>query len=211
MLKLLGRSTSINVRKVLWLCAELGLQPEHEEWGTPERPLRDPAFLALNPNAMVPVIVDQGFVLWESNAICRYLAAREGRHDLLPAAPRERALVEQWMDWQAGEFNNAWRYAFMGLVRQSPQHQDPAALAAGVAGWNRHLQIVEDQLQRTGGHVAGAAFTLADVVIGLSVQRWWTAPIERLAPRPALPAVQAWRERLLLRPGFRAHGANGMP
>lgn len=211
MLKLLGRSSSINVRKVLWLCAELGLQPDHEEWGTPERPTRDPAFLALNPNAMVPVLLDGDFVLWESNTICRYLAAREGRHDLLPAAPQERARVEQWMDWQATEFNNAWRYAFMGLVRNSPDHQDPAALAAGVAGWNRHVLIVEQQLQRTGAYVVGERFTLADIVIGLSVQRWWGAPVERIAPRPDIPASWAYRERLLERQGFRLYGANGVP
>ncbi len=211
MLKLLGRSTSINVRKVLWLCAELGLKPEQEDWGTPERPTRDASFLALNPNALVPVIVDGGFVLWESNTICRYLAAREGRHDLLPAAPQERARVEQWMDWGATEFNNAWRYAFMGLVRQSPQHQDPALLAAGVAGWNRHVLMVEQQLQRTGAYMAGDTFTLADIVIGLSVQRWWLAPVERLAPRLEVPAVGAYREKLMERPGFRAFGANGLP
>lgn len=109
MLKLLGKSSSINVRKVLWLCTELGLVIDHEEWGAGFRPTQDADFLALNPNALVPVIMDDGFVLWESNTICRYLALRDGRSDLLPAAPRERARVEQWMDWQATEFNNAWR------------------------------------------------------------------------------------------------------
>ncbi|MBV8604223.1 MAG: glutathione S-transferase N-terminal domain-containing protein [Pelomonas sp.] len=209
MLKLLGKSPSINVRKVLWTCAELGLELEHEEWGAGYRPTQDAAYLALNPNALVPVIVDGDFVLWESNAICRYLAAREGRADLLPAAPRERARVEQWMDWQASDFNNAWRYAFLGLVRKSPEHQDAAAVAASVASWHRHMQILEGQLERTGAHVAGAAFTLADIVIGLAAQRWRVAPIDAVAPRPALPAVAAYLERLLERPGFRQHGANG--
>ncbi len=211
MLKLLGKASSINVRKVLWLGAELGLHFEHEEWGSGFKPTQDPAFLALNPNALVPVLIDGDFVLWESNAICRYLAAREGRTDLLPADPQGRARVEQWMDWQATEFNNAWRYAFMGLVRQSAQKQDPVALAAGVAGWNRHVLMVEAQLQRTGAYVAGDGFTLADIVVGLSVQRWWVAPLEPVAPRPEVPAVRAYRDRLLLRPGFRLHGANGMP
>ncbi|MBV8503462.1 MAG: glutathione S-transferase [Paucibacter sp.] len=211
MLKLLGKSPSINVRKVQWLCTELGLSYEHEEWGAGYRSTQDPAFLALNPNAMVPVLIDDGFVLWESNTICRYLASREQRHDLLPATPRERARVEQWMDWQAGEFNNSWRYAFMGLVRQSPAHQDAAACAASVANWNRHMQILEGQLERTGAYVAGAEFTLADVVIGLSAQRWLVAPIDGVAPRPELPAVRAYRDRLLERPGFQQHGANGQP
>jgi len=206
MLRVLGKSPSINVRKVLWLCAELGLAYEHEEWGAGYRPTQDPAFLALNPNAMVPVLIDDGFVLWESNVICRYLAAREQRADLLPLAPRERSGVEQWMDWQATEFNNAWRYAFMGLVRKSPAHQDAGACAASVANWHRHMQMVEHQLERTGAYMTGPDFTLADIVIGLSAQRWRLAPFDAVAPRPQLPAVQAYLERLLTRPGFREHG-----
>jgi glutathione S-transferase len=151
----------MNVRKVLWLCTELGVTYEHEEWGAGHRPTQDAAFLALNPNAMVPVLIDDGFVLWESNSICRYLASREQRHDLLPLTPRERARVEQWMDWQATEFNSSWRYAFMGLVRKSPEHLDAAACAAGVASWNRHMQILEGQLERTGAYAVGTVFTLA--------------------------------------------------
>ena len=91
MLEVLGRSTSINVRKVLWTCAELGLPYQHTEWGAGELSLRDPAFLALNPNALVPVVRDGDFVLRESNTICRYLAAKAGRTDLLPAEPAARA------------------------------------------------------------------------------------------------------------------------
>ncbi len=209
MLKLLGKSSSINVRKVLWLCTELNLAIDHEEWGTGYRQTQDAAFLALNPNAMVPVIIDDGFVLWESNTMCRYLSTREGRVDLLPVAPRERARVEQWMDWQATEFNNSWRYAFMSLVRKSPEHQDPEARLAGVDGWNRHMQILDAQLQDTGAYVAGTAFTLADIVIGLSAQRWIASPVDTVAPRPDLPAVSAYCVRLRGRPGFLKYGANG--
>ncbi|QPF72006.1 glutathione S-transferase [Roseateles sp. DAIF2] len=202
-LKILGRAGSINVRKVLWTCVELGLDFEREE-----RDWRSPQYLALNPNAMMPVLLDgPDLVLWESNTICRYLAGREGRADLLPAAPRERALVERWMDWQATELNNSWRYAFMGLVRQSPAHQDAAQQRAGVEGWNRHMAILDGQLQATGAFAAGARFTLADVVLGLSTHRWRAAPIER----PALPAVEAYYQRLLARPGFITHGANAGP
>ena len=99
MLKILGKSSSINVRKVLWLCAELDLAYNHEQWGAGFRSTQVPEFIALNPNATVPVIVDDGFVLWESNAICRYLASEHQRADLLPDEPQARALVEQWMDW----------------------------------------------------------------------------------------------------------------
>jgi len=207
MLRILGKSPSINVRKVLWLCAELDLPFEHEEWGAGFRSTHTPDFLTLNPNGMVPVIIDGDFVLWESNSIFRYLAARQERLDLLPAAPRERAKVERWMDWQATELNNAWRYAFMGLVRHSPEHQDPAMLANGIATWNRQMQVLEAQLQQTLAYAAGEHFTLADIVLGLSTHRWLVAPIGR----PDLPAVKAYNARLCERPAFRLHGANGQP
>lgn len=207
MLQLLGKSTSINVRKVLWLCAELDIPFEHEQWGSGFQSTEVDSFRALNPNAMVPVIRDGDFVLWESNVICRYLAARHGRTDLLPTDPQARALVEQWMDWQATELNNAWRYVFMALVRQSPAHTDPAAITAGVQNWNRHMAMLDGQLQKTGAYATGADFTLADIVLGLSTHRWCAAPMDK----PVLPAVQAYYDRLSLRPGFRLHGRNGMP
>lgn len=205
MLKILGKSSSINVRKVLWLCAEMDLAYVHEPWGSGFRPTDQPEFLALNPNAMVPVIQDGSFVLWESNTICRYLANRHGRSDLLPLDAQDRARVEQWMDWQATELNNAWRYAFMALVRNSPAHADPQAFAAGMAQWNRHMQMLDAQLARTGAYAAGTTFTLADVVLGLATNRWLMTPMER----PHLPAVQDYFERLSQRPAFLQHGRNG--
>ena len=214
MLQILGRPTSINVRKVLWTCTELELPHELQPWGRgPDAgafSIDAPEFRTLNPNAMVPVLRDGAFVLWESNAICRYLANAHGGAALLPHAPRERALVEQWMDWQATELNNAWRYAFSALVRKSPAHTDPAAIAAGIAGWNRHMGILEAQLRETGAFVTGAHFTLADIVLGLSLNRWSMTP-QPPADRPEFPALAAYHERLLERPGYRLHGANGTP
>jgi glutathione S-transferase len=207
MLRILGRSTSINVRKVLWLCSELELPYEQEAWGSGFRSARVPEFLALNPNGLVPVVRDGDFVLWESNTICRYLAAREGRTDLLPAAPRDRARVEQWMDWQATELNDAWRYAFMALVRKSPAHDDPRMVESSVAAWNRNMGILDRQLAHADAYVVGATFTLADIVLGLSTHRWFMTPIERAS----LPAVEAYYERLSQRPPFRLHGRNGVP
>ncbi|WP_295993774.1 glutathione S-transferase family protein [Rugamonas sp.] len=207
MLRVLGKPGSINVRKVLWTCIELGLPFELDPWGAGLRATDDPAFLALNPNAMVPVIRDGDFVLWESNTICRYLAAKHGRGDLLPADAAARARVEQWMDWQATELNNAWRYAFMALVRKSPAHGDAAALADGVAGWNRMMAILDARLLDTGAYVAGDRFTLADIAIGLSVNRWQMTPIER----PHYAAVDGYMSRLSAQPGFAPHCRNGMP
>lgn len=206
-IRILGKTASINVRKVLWTCDELGLAVEREDWGGGFRSTQAPEFLALNPNGLVPVLVDGATVLWESNTICRYLAGREGDGDLLPIEPRARARVEQWMDWQATELNNAWRYAFMALVRRSPTHTDASAVAASAAEWSRLMTLLDGQLARGGAFVAGADFTLADVVLGLSAHRWRMT----LAERPALPAVQAWLDRLSERPGFRAHGNDGTP
>lgn len=207
MLEVLGRSSSINVRKVLWTCAELDLPYSHQEWGVGELSLRSPEFLALNPNALVPVIRDGDWVLRESNTICRYLTARAARADLLPAEPAGRAGVEQWMDWQATSLNTAWRYAFQALVRKDPAWSDPAQVRASVDSWNHHMQLLDAQLARTGGHAAGPDFTLADIVLGLSTHRWFSTPMSR----PGLPAVEAYYERLSQRPGFRLHGRNGIP
>lgn len=207
MLKLLGKASSINVRKVLWTCQELGLDYLREDFGSGFQSTETPEFKALNPNAMVPVLIDGDFVLWESNVICRYLVAREGREDLLSTDIKTRALAEQWIDWQAGELNNSWRYAFPALARNSAQHTDPALIEAGVSNWNRHMQILESQLQKSGDYVLGDRFTLADIPLGLSVNRWAMTPMSR----PALPAVEAYYERLNQREGFRLFGRNGMP
>ena len=198
MIKVLGRPNSINVRKVLWTCDELGLAIEREDWGREYRSTDDPAFRALNPNALVPVLVDDDFVLWESNSICRYLAARERRTDLLPQQPRERARVEQWMDWQATELNGTWGYAFKALSRRTPGYDDPARIAESARAWNAAMALLDAQLARTGAHVAGGDFTLADVVLGLSAHRWKRTPIDHAA----LPAVEAWYGRLRERPAF---------
>jgi glutathione S-transferase len=192
-LKVLGRISSINVRKVLWTCAELELPFERVE--------SDPALLARNPNAQVPVIQDGEFVLWESNAICRYLATRHPRATLLPAEPEARALTEQWMDWQATDLNASWRYAFYALGRKSPAHTDPQLIAASVASWNEHIGILDAHFLNGGQYITGEFFTLADVVVGLSVHRWLHTPMDR----PHLDAVHGYYQRLSVRPAFRAH------
>ncbi|OCZ96586.1 glutathione S-transferase [Achromobacter xylosoxidans] len=211
MLNILGKASSINVRKVLWTCVELGLPFEREDWGSGFRPTNEPAFLALNPNAMVPVLRDGDFALWESNSIIRYLANQYGagrEQPLYPSEPRRRARVDQWMDWQATDLNRSWSYAFLALARQSPAHRDAAAIEASSRDWGHFMGILERRLGETGAYVAGEAFTLADIAIGLSVNRWFATPLDD-ALRPALPAVAAYYDRLAERPGYRAHGRNG--
>lgn len=206
MLRILGKTTSINVRKVLWTCVELDLPYEQEDWGAGFQATTDPRFLALNPNAQVPVIQDGDFTLWESNTIIRYLAAAYGGGDLYPAQARARARIDQWMDWQATDLNRSWSYAFLSLVRNLPSHRNAEAVAASCADWSRHMAILDAQLATTGAHVAGDSFSLADIPIGLSVNRWYETPLEHAA----LPHVSAYYERLSERPGFRLHGRNGV-
>jgi glutathione S-transferase len=199
-LRILGRPSSINVRKVLWTADEAGVPYVYEpQWGTAEAPTRSAEFLALNPNALVPVLVDENGVLWESNAICRYLAARARREDLLPSDPAQRAKVEQWMDWQATELNEAWRYAFMALMRRHPDYQDAALIQKSASRWNKIMRLLDRRLETTGAFVAGDEFTLADIVIGLSAHRWRMTPIEHAS----LQTVDAWLRRLDQRPAFR--------
>lgn len=208
MITVYGRATSINVRKVLWLCDELGLTPAraaHTLTEPTEHPL--PEILALNPNGLIPVLTDGDLVLWESNTICRYLAARQARTDLLPTDPADRARVEQWMDWQATALNPTWRGAFLGLIRKSPAHQDPQTILDSQVAWNRAMTLLDRQLEKTGAYVSGPGFTLADIVIGVSVHRWQQTPISHTD----LPAVAAYFQRLLDRPTFGAHAHPSVP
>ncbi|AJE98809.1 glutathione S-transferase family protein [Pandoraea apista] len=209
MLNILGRPTSINVRKVLWLCHELDIPFVNTPWGDGDasRALDAPAFVALNPNKMVPVIDDDGFVMWESNSILRYLAATRERADLYPVAPRERARVDQWIDWQASDLNPAWVYPFKSLVRNAPGYDDARMVANSVARWKELMGVLDQQLQSTQAFICGKTFTLADIAVGLAVHRWFATPIER----PPLDAVAAYYERLSQNEGFRRYGRNGTP
>ncbi len=205
-MKLLGQPNSINVRKVLWTAAELGLSLEREDWGTAQNPTSDPSFLAITPKALVPVLIDGDLTLSESNTICRYLARRAGQGALLPTDPTKAALVESWMDWQLSELNTAWRYAFMGRVRQHPDFTDPAAQEASAQAWSAMMTLLDKQLAQTQAYACGEVFTLADILLALSTNRWEMTPMDR----PTLPHVQAWMGRLSDRAGFKTYCRNGV-
>lgn len=177
MLKILGRIASINVRKVLWTASELGLAYDREDWGGPTRSVNEPEFAALNPNRQIPVLIDDGFVLWESQAIMRYLAALAGDTPLYPAAARERALVDQWLDWTATEFNPAWEYSFQALVRRKPGYVEEDRIAASIVASNRQIERLDNHLADGRAHVTGDAFTLADIAIALGIHRWTLTPV----------------------------------
>jgi len=206
--RIIGRASSINVRKVLWTCREIGIAYTFDgDWEEDVRAARRAELLALNPNDQFPVLLDSDGPIWESNTICRYLAAEHGRVDLLPTKPRERASVEQWMDWQATDLNSAWRYAFMALVRKAPAYDRQSDVDTSVAAWNAAMTLLEHRLAATGAFVTGSVFTLADVVLGVSVNRWMLTPM----PKPELPSVAAYYDRLGDRPGFASHVRNGIP
>ncbi|WP_416040491.1 glutathione S-transferase family protein [Acinetobacter lactucae] len=208
MLKILGRDNSINVRKVLWLCEELNLEYEREDWGRGFRSAQSFEYLQLNPNGQIPVVLDGDLVLWQSNSIIRYLAnAYDKEHQLYPTQAKERFFVDQWIDWQAIELNNSWTYTIMSLLRHSPDHQDPNLLQQGINDWNHHMQILDQQLAKTQAYVAGTEFTLADIPIGLSVQRWKATPFDH----PTLKHVDQYFELLNQRAGFLKWGNNGEP
>lgn len=191
-LTILGRVTSINVRKVLWAADEIGLSYEREDWGLPLRDPAVPEFLKLNPNAQVPVLVEGDFVLWESSAIMRYLAHKH-RSGLLPPTAQAQALVEQWLAWQATDLNLQWSYAVLALIRKAPGHDDADQITASLANWTAKMEILEAHLAATGGQVvAGQSFSLADIALVLSVHRWMAAPFEH----PPLPAVADYYERM---------------
>ena len=206
-IKILGRVTSINVRKVLWAADEMGLAYDREDWGLPIRDPKVPEFLALNPNGQVPVLIDGDFVLWESNAVLLYLAETYGRGTLWTEAPHLRARMYQWLGWQASELNPPWGYAVNALVRHTPGYDDPAKIADSIERWTVKMELLEGHLAKGESYVAGGQFTLADIAIGLSVHRWFMTPFEKAD----LPAVAQYYGRLKERPAGVAWLGAGTP
>ncbi len=198
MLKIWGRATSSNVQKVMWLCAELSLPHERIDAGGPFGGTREAAYLAMNPNGLVPTIADDDFVLWESNTILRYLANRHAARDWYPVEPRSRAQVEKWMDWSTTTFGPALFNAFWQLVRTPEGERDAALIADSARKTGAVLRIADAQLAGR-AFLCGDAPTLADICVGVNLYRWFELPLER----PELPALRAWYERLKLRPPYR--------
>ncbi len=202
MLKVWGRSNSINVQKVLWGCVEAGVDFERIDAGGAFGVVGEPWYLEINPNGRVPTIDDDGFILWESNVIVRYLAAKYATPRLSPADPAERALAEQWMDWEHGAVLPPLTPIFWALVRTPPEQRDHEAIERGREASVRVSDILEAPL--TGrAYVAGDDFTMADIPVGAALHRWFALDVER----PPTPHLEAWYERLRARQGYRTHVA----
>jgi len=189
-----GRMNSINVQKVVWAAEEMELGYERHDAGMAFGIVNTPEYRAMNPNGLVPVIDDGGFVLWESNTIVRYLASAHGTDTLWPEDPVERADGERWMDWQATSFYPAYAPAFMGLVRTAPDKRDMAAIEASRAKAETLLAVLDAHL--AGRDYLGARFGVAELALGPTVHRWLNMPVARL-PRPH---VEVWHRRILSRP-----------
>lgn len=200
MLKVLGRVTSINVRKVLWALDELNIAYEREDWGMPLRDPKVPAFMALNPNAQVPVLVEDDFVLWDSIAIMGYINQAHGKGALTPGNVREQALAMQWVQWQSNEMGNHWGYPLMSIARRAPGFDDPQKLANSIAAWTGKMEIIEAHLAKGGAFVVGNQFSLADIAITLGLHRWFAIPFEH-AP---MPAAEAYYQAMAQRPASMA-------
>ena len=201
MLTIFGRMNSVNVQKVLWCLAELGVPFERIDAGLEHGKNSEPWYLALNPNGRVPLLQDGDFSLWESNTIVRYLAARSGRGGLWPESLETRALAERWMDWQLSTLVRPVSMVFWNLIRTPADRRDAEVVARGTDEANRAVEILDGHL-RGQPFVAGDAFTMGDIPVGAVVHRWLALPG---VDRPVLPALQAWHARLTERPAFRRH------
>ncbi len=204
MLKIWGHVRSSNVMKVLWLCEELGIAHERQDAGGAHGKTRDAFYLAMNPNARVPTIEDgEGFSLWESNTILRYLAAtRATGQPIYPAAPRARAQVERWMDWQLAHLNGPMGVIFQQLARMPEAERNAAVVAKSAEEAQALWRMVEEALAGR-DYLCGDALTLADVALGPYLHRWHALPVERGAP---MPALAAWYARLRERhAGYATH------
>jgi len=198
MLKIWGRNNSSNVQKVIWALAEMQVPFERIDVGGAFGKTKDPFYLAMNPNSLVPTLEeDDGFTMWESNSIVRYLAAKHGSRTLEPADLKTRGRAQMWMDWQLSVMAPALTPVFWGLIRTPPDKRDPAAIAAGKTKSIEAAQMMEDQLAKT-QFLAGDAFSYGDIPVGIMAYRF-----TQLVPeRPAMPHLDRWYAAISSRPAF---------
>lgn len=207
-LLILGRANSFNVRKVLWVCDEIGIPFVREDFGRGFKRTDTPAFLKLNLTGQVPVVIDGTSVMRESNTIVRYLAAKHRAIDLYPDDLAGRQAIEEWMDWVAYDITHALRGAFLGGQVKQPPWNHPWYVEQGKKDLIHAIGLLDDHLARNGPYATGNTFTIADIPVGLVVNRWFM--ITELE-RPDYPAVAAYYDLLTERPAYRRHGRNGLP
>ena len=198
MLKILGRRTSGNVMKPLWAADEMGLEYEQVDIGGAFGGNQEADYLAMNPMGLVPTLVEDGFSLFESNAITRYLCEKHGHGSLCPADPRARATADVWMDWQQTVCAPMMRPVFWGLVRTPEAERDHDAINAGIERGYKVWGVLDRHLADR-PFVAGDTLTMGDIPIGPQAHRWFNL----VTDRPPMPNLEAWYWRLTERPAFR--------
>ncbi len=194
MLRLWGRLNSINVQKAMFCVEELGLSYERFDAGMEFGVTRSPDYIAMNPNSRVPTIDDDGFTLWESNVIVRYLAAKHSPGGLWPVDPRARADIDRWMDWQQTSHNPPLTTLFWGLVRE-PGGRSPADIESARKSIINLTAMLEARLEGR-AFVGGDTFTMVDCVIAPAVHRWSHTPFDR----PSAPNVERYYRTIMSRP-----------
>ncbi|UXM94050.1 glutathione binding-like protein [Bartonella sp. HY329] len=198
MLKIWGRNNSINVKKVLWIAEELGLNYENIEVGGKFGGLDTPKFLTLNPNAMIPVIDDDGFILWESNTIVRYIAAQYGRDSFWIDDPKQQCAAEKWMDWASEELFPLFKVILFNSVRLAPEKRDAHILADAIDDFENKLSIIENELSLN-LWLSGKNFGVADIIVGTFIYYYYEINIKRYKD---FPKISNWYQRLKKRPSY---------
>ncbi len=191
MLKIWGRMSSINVKKVVWTAQELALDVQRTEAGGLFGVVKTPEYMVLNPNSLVPVIEDDDYVLWESNVIVRYLAAKHSSGQMYPTDLHERFDAERWMDWQQTTLNPASRPGFWQLVRTPPEQRNAALIDESNACVEALMAILDAHLAQR-SFMVGERFTVADIPLACEVHRWFGLP----QPRQSRPHLERWYQRL---------------
>jgi glutathione S-transferase len=202
MIKIWGRNTSSNVQKAMWAVGELGLAHERIDVGGAFGKNKEAPYLAMNPNGLVPTLEEEdGFTLWESNSVVRYLA---GKHDkggtLEPKDPKVRARASMWMDWQLSVAGPAILAAFWGLIRTPPEKRDMAAIKASQEKTTEAMKILDAQLGKT-QFAAGDAFSYGDIPVGVMCYRY----VQLVPGRPSTPNLDRWYGAISKRKAFQDH------
>lgn len=202
MLKVWGRNTSSNVQKVMWAIGELGLAHERIDVGGAFGKNREAEYLAMNPNGLVPTLQeDDGFLLWESNSIVRYLGSKYDKSNVIePKDLRQRAVASQWMDWQLSVCGPAITPVFWGLIRTPPEKRDPAAIQAGRDKTVEAMTMLDARLAKS-DYVAGPAFSYGDIPVAIMCYRY----VQLVPDRPATPHLDRWYAAVSSRQAFKDH------
>ena len=197
MRELWGRPNAYNVQKALWTLRELELEFTHYDVGSRPQDLQKAEFLALNPHARIPVLRDEGQVLWESNTIVRYLAASYSEGDLWPRLPAPRALAERWMDWELCKLQPDFIALFWGYYRTPREARDAAQIESARESCRAHMRQLAGQLE-TSEYLGGDAFGIADIACGVCLYRYFEMGIDVERPAP----LMRWFELMCQRKSF---------